>query len=120
MKDFHGHRIISNKNMGIELQNILKKEKAGKIMVVSGSTYERTYLKKWFEQMPFEFVQFSGFSQNPKYEDICAGVELFRKENCDMIISVGGGSAIDTAKSIKLFAVLDQNGDYLKQESTEV
>ncbi len=116
MKNLHGHRIISNKNMGMELLDVLKKHKATKIMVVSGSTYEKTYLKNWFERMPFEFIHFHGFTQNPKYEDICAGVKKFREEQCDFIISVGGGSAIDTAKSIKLFAVLNPDQDYLKQD----
>lgn len=116
MKDLYGQKIISNQNMDFEFQDVLKKHKASKIMVVSGSTYERTYLKNWFDRMPYEFIHFNGFSQNPRYEDICRGTKLFLKEKCDFIIAVGGGSAMDTAKAIKLFAVLDQEKYYLDQE----
>ena len=44
---------------------------------------------------------FSGYHANPDMEDLAKGAELFRKEGCDGLISVGGGSAMDTAKGIK-------------------
>ena len=44
---------------------------------------------------------FSGFHPNPDLADTEAGAELFRREACDGLISVGGGSSIDTAKAIK-------------------
>ena len=44
---------------------------------------------------------FSGFHPNPDLSDTEAGTDLFRKEGCDGLISVGGGSSIDTAKAIK-------------------
>lgn len=116
MRELVGHRIISNKKMGTEFQDILKKHNISRVLVVSGTTYERTYLKEWFSQMPFEFIQFSNFSPNPKYEEICEGTKLFLESKCDLIIAVGGGSAIDTAKSIKLFSVMDSSQNYLEQE----
>ena len=44
---------------------------------------------------------FSAFHPNPDLTDTEAGIDLFRKEACDGLISVGGGSSIDTAKAIK-------------------
>ena len=44
---------------------------------------------------------FTSFHPNPDLDDTEAGVSLFRKENCDGLISIGGGSSIDTAKAIK-------------------
>lgn len=44
---------------------------------------------------------YSSFHPNPDLDDAEAGVSLFRKEKCDGLISVGGGSSIDTAKAIK-------------------
>ena len=44
---------------------------------------------------------FSEFHPNPDLSDTEAGAEIYRRENCDGLISIGGGSSIDTAKAIK-------------------
>ncbi|MGN0375922.1 MAG: phosphonoacetaldehyde reductase, partial [Butyrivibrio sp.] len=41
---------------------------------------------------------------NPEYESVDKGVEIFNQNRCDMIAAVGGGSAIDVAKCIKLYS----------------
>ena len=64
-------------------------------------------------------VRFSDFQPNPLYDSVVRGVELFRAENCDCIIAVGGGSAMDVAKCIKLYSNLPgngQNGEWLKAQ----
>ena len=47
-----------------------------------------------------KFVLFSEISQNPKDSEVRDGAGLFRKEGCDLILAVGGGSVIDCAKGI--------------------
>lgn len=54
---------------------------------------------------------FGDFQPNPLYENIVKGVKAYRENNCDSIIAVGGGSAIDVAKCIKLFSTADGNGE---------
>lgn len=44
---------------------------------------------------------FCGYHANPDLADCSAGAELYRQHGCDGLISVGGGSAMDTAKAIK-------------------
>ena len=44
---------------------------------------------------------FDGYHPNPDLSDAAAGAELYRAEGCDGLISVGGGSAMDTAKAVK-------------------
>ena len=44
---------------------------------------------------------FSEYHPNPDILDALPAAELFRKGKCDGIISVGGGSAMDTAKAVK-------------------
>ena len=56
-------------------------------------------------------IRFSDFQPNPLYESVAEGVVIYRKENCDSIMAVGGGSAMDVAKCIKLFAHLPGEGE---------
>lgn len=44
---------------------------------------------------------FSGYHANPDLADAAAGAEMYRNMCCDGLISVGGGSAMDTAKAVK-------------------
>ncbi|MBR2539982.1 MAG: phosphonoacetaldehyde reductase [Mogibacterium sp.] len=54
-----------------------------------------------------EPVRFSGFTPNPKLEEVMAGVDAFRASGCDTILAVGGGSPIDVAKCIKHYSGSD-------------
>ncbi|PLR75921.1 alcohol dehydrogenase [Bacillus sp. V3-13] len=51
-----------------------------------------------------------GVASEPTDQYVSESLELLKKEQCDMIISLGGGSCIDTAKAI---AVLATNGGYI-------
>lgn len=43
---------------------------------------------------------FSKVSQNPTLDEVMDGAAFYRDEHCNLIIAVGGGSAIDCAKGI--------------------
>jgi len=58
-------------------------------------------------ELPCDFVRFSGFRPNPQYEDARAGAKMLRTSGCDFIVAIGGGSSIDTAKSIKYYNRVD-------------
>jgi alcohol dehydrogenase class IV len=44
---------------------------------------------------------YSGYHPNPDVQDALPAVESYRKFHCDGLISIGGGSAMDTAKTVK-------------------
>jgi len=46
------------------------------------------------------FNVYSNFSGNPIGENVDEGVKEFKKNNCDGIIAIGGGSALDVGKAI--------------------
>ncbi len=88
-----------------------------KILLVHGHSYEQCRIKELLDPAPH--VDFTDFSPNPLYEDAVKGVELFNRERCDAIVAVGGGSAIDVAKCIKLFCQMDSGRNYLFQDRTD-
>lgn len=83
---------------------------ATKVFVVSDSSFPFLNIKNDIENMGYPHVMFSDFTPNPLYEQVCKGIGLFQITKCDCILAVGGGSAIDVAKCIKL-AVLAKEGN---------
>lgn len=81
-----------------------------KVFVVSDSSFPYLNIKDDIENMGCPHVMFSDFTPNPLYEQVCKGIDLFQITKCDCILAVGGGSAIDVAKCIKL-AVLAEEGN---------
>ena len=82
---------------------------ATKVFVVSDSSFPFLNIKDDIDNMGVPHVMFSDFTPNPVFEDVCKGIDLFQITKCDCILAVGGGSAIDVAKCIKL-AVLAEEG----------
>lgn len=58
-----------------------------------------------------ETVVFNGSQPNPTIGNVEAGLALLRENNCDFVISLGGGSPHDCAKGIALVAT---NGGSIK------
>lgn len=94
---------------GIEcLADLLKDSK--KVFLVCDSSYQFLNIKDYIEGLSFPHVMFSEFTPNPRYEEVCEGINLFQITKCDTLLAVGGGSTIDIAKCIKL-AVLAKEGN---------
>ena len=65
---------------------------------------------------------YSNFSGNPIGENVDEGVKEFKKNNCDGIIAVGGGSALDVGKAVAFMSGqnrpiwdFEDIGDYWKR-----
>ncbi|BDZ79756.1 phosphonoacetaldehyde reductase [Claveliimonas bilis] len=97
---------------GLDQISHLLREK--KFLLVRGRSYDNLEIRSFFDNFPH--VEFEDFTPNPLYEQVCAGIELFNREKCEMVVAVGGGSAIDVAKCIKLFCKLDHSINYLQQD----
>lgn len=92
------------------LPAILKEFDCKKVFLVVDSSFPFLNIKEDIENMGYPHVMFSDFTPNPLYEQVCKGIDLFHITKCDCILAVGGGSAIDVAKCIKL-AVLAEEGN---------
>jgi len=107
-KEYFGFDSVQN------LKDILKKENPKKIFLVTGKeSYEKSGAKESLSQylQNYDFIHFNDFSSIPLLEDIEKGINVFRKENCDLVIAIGGGSVIDVAKLINIFSA--QNNDII-------
>lgn len=93
---------------GIEYIDQLKKAfqemHIKKVLLVCGNSFQQINKKLHIETFPIEIERFSDFSPNPDYKDVKKGIERFVESRCDAVFAVGGGSALDVAKCIKLYA----------------
>lgn len=60
------------------------------------------------EKAGVDYAVFTGAEPNPKIRNVQAGKKMYQDENCDSIITVGGGSAHDCGKGI---GIVLTNGD---------
>ena len=53
-----------------------------------------------FEKSGIYHVEIAGIKPNPPIEDVYEGIRLYRENNLDFIVAIGGGSALDAAKAM--------------------
>lgn len=68
-------------------------------------------LKDILNKSGVDAVIFDGAEPNPTDKNVESGVTVYKNENCDSVISLGGGSSHDCAKGIGLVA---SNGGQIK------
>lgn len=102
-----------------ELPTVL--EKYGKrVLLVYGKNSIKTngiydQIISQLEIAKAEVVEYSGIKSNPLISDVDAAAELGRKNHVDVIVAVGGGSVIDSAKIIALaIPVTNQAWDFFE------
>ena len=94
-----------------ELGAELRTREAKRILfVVDETAYQASGAAAVMEPIlaSYSVQRFTGFAMNPKLEDVERGIEQFRRFQPDLVISLGGGTAIDLGK---LIAMLAQQSD---------
>ncbi|MDK2984920.1 MAG: alcohol dehydrogenase [Clostridia bacterium] len=61
-------------------------------------------IKQIIEAAGAEAVIFDGAEPNPTDKNVEDGLKVFKENNCDVIVSLGGGSSHDCAKGIRIVA----------------
>lgn len=84
---------------------VLKSEGATKVLVHfgTGSVKKSGLLDRIeasLDAAGIKYVELGGVVPNPRVSLAREGIELYKKEGCDYILSVGGGSVLDSAKCI--------------------
>lgn len=102
-----------------EIDDFCNAIKEKKILIVSGERCKKLSVVKSIIGKIQNVCYFSDFSPNPTYESVVKGVDVFKRNNCDAVLAIGGGSAMDVAKCIKLFSTMKDDENYLIQPFME-
>lgn len=84
---------------------VLKEQGAHKVLIhYGGGSVVRSGLldsvKARLDEEGVAHVELGGVVPNPRVSLVREGVELYKKEACDYILAVGGGSVLDSSKAI--------------------
>jgi len=86
----------------------LKKYKVKRALIVTDdvqvSTGKVAKLKSILAACEIDSCVYSGVNTEPTNVHVEEGVEVLRKNSCDVVVALGGGSPIDTAKAIAILA----------------
>ena len=95
---------ISGENSLLKVPSLLKEKGLSHPLVVTDNgLHELGLLKPLFEALDKEKVSCAYYHDvvaNPTISNVEAGLKIYLKNKCDSIIAVGGGSALDAAKTI--------------------
>ncbi len=71
-------------------------------LVIDEIAYDHSGAKREIEPIlrNYEVTSFSNFEPNPKFEDVLSGMKLFQEARPDVVLCIGGGTAIDISKLI--------------------
>lgn len=115
--------VLGRRNLKEELKTLFMEKSWKRVFLVAGKSFLRLPigqdLEEIFSDLDLRTYHFSSFQANPLLEDVEKGIEAFSDFQGDVILAVGGGSALDTAKCIKLFSGLSKEKSYLEQEYRE-
>lgn len=98
-------KVIFGKGVVDQLGDVLKLRGSKKVLVhFGGHSAVKSGLidkvKKLLDDAGIAHIELGGVVPNPRIALVYTGIELFKKEQCDFILAVGGGSVIDSSKAI--------------------
>lgn len=96
---------VFGKATEMQVGALARKHGARKVMIVyGGGSVVRSGLldrvKQSLQEAGIEYCLMSGVQPNPVDTKVYEGIEFCRREQADMLLPVGGGSVIDTAKAV--------------------
>lgn len=102
--NFREPKLISNEDSMLELVRIIKNSRLNNILVVTGPTISKLglteHLYECLKKEKISYFIYKDTVSNPTIESVEKGVEIYKNNNCEAIITFGGGSPMDTAKII--------------------
>jgi len=99
-------KVLTGTSQLSTLANYLQSNEVHRVLLLTGKhSYTASSADSILEPdlSGFQVSKFYDFSNNPKIEDVTKGIQIFRRNECQAIIAVGGGSVLDMAKLIKAY-----------------
>ena len=104
-------RIIFGKDQIEALEDLLKGKYKNILIHFGGGSIKKSGLfdeiKGILDNIAINMFELGGVEPNPKLGLVKEGIKLCREKDIDLILAVGGGSAIDSAKAIGIGAKYD-------------
>lgn len=111
--------ILSGEGAVNDIGNYLKEKGNKALLVTDKFMVQFGNAKKVtdaLDKCKIKYTVYDGVNGEPTDEMVMKGVDVYKENNCDFLIGLGGGSPIDTAKAIGFMSV--SNGkisDYMHQ-----
>lgn len=97
-------RVISGAGSLLQIPEKIRNDGKKKVLVVTTPGFiKRGSLVPFFDELKkqsLEFVIFSEVQPDPTTDCIEEAVNLYKKENCEVIVAIGGGSVMDCSKAL--------------------
>lgn len=104
-------RIIFGQDTVENLESIIKGKYKNVLIHYGGGSIKRSGLydeiKEILKKINVNFYELGGVEPNPKLSLVYEGIKTCKENNVDLILAVGGGSAIDSAKAIGIGSKYD-------------
>jgi len=98
-----------------KIAELIKEMNAENILLVTGKkVIETNYVKEIInsiKSMNIKIETFNEIPKEPEMDFVYNGLKIYEENNCELVLAIGGGSIIDTAKGIALLAT---NGGSLR------
>ncbi len=98
-------KIVYGEDKENEIGSLIKSYGFKNVLIVYGGKHALKSglidrVRTSLDEAEVDYVELSGVQPNPIKELVEAGKELVLNNGCDLVLAIGGGSCIDTAKSI--------------------
>lgn len=100
----------------VELIPLLQRERVKKALIITDKVLDELGIAKKIsdvlEEAGIAYTVFNKVTPNPTIENVEEGCQAYKENQCDFMIAVGGGSANDCAKAIR---VVVANGGHISE-----
>ena len=104
-------QLIFGKESENQIGELLKSHASKVLLHYGGGSIKKSGLfdrvVESLKKSGLSFLELGGVQPNPRLALVHEGIDLCKKENIDLILAVGGGSAIDSAKAIAMGVYYD-------------